>query len=100
MTYGWVNFLFPSPVTINSGSFYLVMIQGGNAPDAAGIAVDETAPQLRSWAKFETGSGPWIPAGGNFLMKDRQLLTLDEAEIAARANELAARAWRRYESSF
>ena len=67
--FGWVNFVFSSPMTITSGSFYLVMIQGGNAPDAAGIAVDETAPQLRSWAKFETGGGPWIPAGGNFLMR-------------------------------
>jgi len=39
-------------------------------------------------------------AGGRFLMRDRQLLTLDEAEIAAKASELAAKAWRRYESSF
>ena len=45
------------------------MIQGGNAPDAAGIAVDETAPQLRSYARFVTGSGPWVPAGGNFMMR-------------------------------
>ena len=64
--YGWVEFSF-SPVTITSGSFYLVMIQGGNAPDAAGIAVDETAPQLRSYASFN--NGPWIPAGGNFMMR-------------------------------
>lgn len=39
-------------------------------------------------------------AGGRFLMRDRQLLSLDEAEIAAKASELAALAWRRYESSF
>jgi cytosine/adenosine deaminase-related metal-dependent hydrolase len=39
-------------------------------------------------------------AGGSFLMRDRQLLTLDEVEIAARASELAEKAWRRYASSF
>ena len=39
-------------------------------------------------------------AGGRFLMRDRKLLTLSEAEIAARASELAAKAWHRYASSF
>ncbi len=34
---------------------------------------------------------------GKALMKDRQLLTLDEAEIAARAREIAPRIWKRYE---
>jgi putative selenium metabolism protein SsnA len=38
--------------------------------------------------------------GGRFLMKDRRMLTLDEAEIAARAKELAAKLWKRYESEF
>lgn len=33
---------------------------------------------------------------GKMLMKDRQLLTLDENEIAARATELAAKVWGRY----
>lgn len=37
--------------------------------------------------------------GGKFLMKDRQLLTLDETEIAAKAKELAANVWKRYEDS-
>ena len=67
---GWVSFTFPAPVTVNSGSFYLVMIQGGNFPDAAGIKIDETAPpSLRSYARFVTGGGPWIPASGDFLMR-------------------------------
>jgi putative selenium metabolism protein SsnA len=35
---------------------------------------------------------------GNLLMKDRQLLTLDEAEITARSRELAAQAWGRYKT--
>ncbi len=34
---------------------------------------------------------------GRVLMRDRQLLTLDEAEIAARARELAPQVWARYE---
>jgi hypothetical protein len=32
------------------------------------------------------------------LMRDRQLLTLDEAAIAAEARELAPEVWERYES--
>ena len=34
--------------------------------------------------------------GGKVLMKDRELLTLDEAEVAARAKEIAPRVWKRY----
>jgi putative selenium metabolism protein SsnA len=34
---------------------------------------------------------------GKFVMKDRELLTLDEAEIAARAREIAPRIWKKYE---
>ncbi|MBE0646326.1 MAG: carboxypeptidase regulatory-like domain-containing protein, partial [Bacteroidales bacterium] len=65
--YGWVDFTFPS-TSIASGNFYLVMIQGGNAPNAAGICVDETAPQLRSYSYF-VPSAVWIPASGNFMMR-------------------------------
>lgn len=36
-------------------------------------------------------------AAGKVLMKDRELLTLDEKEIAARAREIAPRIWKRYE---
>ncbi len=38
--------------------------------------------------------------GGVVLMRDRQLLTLDEADIAARGRELSAQAWQRYEAQF
>ncbi len=34
---------------------------------------------------------------GQILMRDRQLVTLDEAEIAARARELAPHVWERYQ---
>jgi putative selenium metabolism protein SsnA len=36
-------------------------------------------------------------AAGRVLMRDRELLTLDEAAIAARSRELASQAWQRYE---
>ncbi|MBI3762452.1 MAG: chlorohydrolase, partial [Chloroflexi bacterium] len=34
--------------------------------------------------------------GGKVLMKDRRLLTLDEAEITAKSRELAAKVWERF----
>ncbi len=36
-------------------------------------------------------------AAGKVLMKDRKLLTLDEAEIAAHAREISPRIWKKYE---
>ncbi len=36
--------------------------------------------------------------GGQILMKNRQLLTLDEEKIAAEARELAPQIWARYEN--
>lgn len=68
-SFGWVNFTFSSPVQVNSGNFFIVMIQGGNAPNASGLAVDETQPQLRNYSRFVTGGGGWIPAAGNFLIR-------------------------------
>jgi hypothetical protein len=68
--FGWVDFSISSCPVINSGNFYLVMTQGGNAPNAAGLAIDETYPQFRSYSRFVTsGSSPWIPASGNFMMR-------------------------------
>ncbi|GAB4490457.1 MAG: putative aminohydrolase SsnA [Anaerolineales bacterium] len=37
---------------------------------------------------------------GKTLMKDRELLTLDEKEIAAKARALAAKTWKRYQEKF
>jgi len=37
---------------------------------------------------------------GKVLMKDHELLTLDEAEIAAKAREQAGKVWKRYEEKF
>lgn len=68
---GWVEFTFPQPVIIQGGDFYLVMIQGGNVPNAAGIAIDETNPQLRSYSHFVSGGSTWFPASGNLMMRAR-----------------------------
>lgn len=38
--------------------------------------------------------------GGKMLMKDRELLTMDEAEIAAKAREASAKTWKRYQEMF
>jgi putative selenium metabolism protein SsnA len=38
--------------------------------------------------------------GGVVLMRDRQLLTLDETAIAARARQLSAEVWKRYQAQF
>jgi len=46
---------------------------------------------------FQPGMVTTTLVGGRLLMKDRQLLTLDEERIAARAREIAPRVWRRYE---
>jgi putative selenium metabolism protein SsnA len=45
---------------------------------------------------FEASAVTSTMAGGKWLMRDRELLTLDEAAIAARARELSAKVWQRY----
>ena len=68
-TLGWLDFTFPDPPVISNGNFYIVMTQGGNAPNASGLAIDETTPQFRSYSRFITGSGGWLPSAGNFMMR-------------------------------
>ena len=38
--------------------------------------------------------------GGKMLMKDRELLTLDEEKIAAKAREVSAKTWKQYQDKF
>ncbi len=45
---------------------------------------------------FEADAVTATMCAGKWLMRDRRLLTLDEAEIAARARELSAETWKRY----
>ncbi len=47
---------------------------------------------------FESSMVTTTICGGKALMKDRQLLFLDEAEITAKSRELAKRVWERYSS--
>ncbi len=68
---GWNEFAFPDTILVGSGSYYMVMVQGGNPPNAAGLAIDETSGQFRSFSRFVTGSSPWFPAGGNYMMRSR-----------------------------
>jgi putative selenium metabolism protein SsnA len=46
---------------------------------------------------FESSMVTTTIVGGKILMRDRQLLTLDEAEITARSRELASAVWQRFE---
>jgi cytosine/adenosine deaminase-related metal-dependent hydrolase len=45
---------------------------------------------------FEASAVTSTMVAGKWLMRDRNLLTLDEASIAARARELSTAAWKRY----
>ena len=45
---------------------------------------------------FEADAVTSTMVGGKWLMRDRKLLTLDEAAIAAKTRELSASAWQRY----
>ena len=67
-SFGWNTFTL-TDVSIASGNFFIVMTQKGTPPLAARLGVDTTATQLRSYSKFVTGGGPWLPANGNFLMR-------------------------------
>ena len=82
------------------------VLKPGAAADL--IFVDYDAP-----TPMTTGNLPWhilfgfrdsqvttTIVNGKILMKDRQLLTLDEKEIAARARELSAKVWERYTEKF
>ncbi len=47
---------------------------------------------------FESSMVTTTMVGGKLLMHNRELLTLDEAEITARSRELATQVWQRYET--
>jgi cytosine/adenosine deaminase-related metal-dependent hydrolase len=73
-----------------------------------GALADIILVDYRPYTPITDGNYPWhimfgmdgtqvthTIAGGQLLMQDRQLLTLDEQAIAARASELAKGVWRR-----
>ncbi|MFZ4561964.1 MAG: carboxypeptidase regulatory-like domain-containing protein [Bacteroidales bacterium] len=67
-SFGWNTFVLPSTVC-PTGKFFLAMVQGGAPPTAARLAVDADNSQLRSYSKFVTGGGSWLPADGNFMIR-------------------------------
>ncbi|MGE5383143.1 MAG: carboxypeptidase regulatory-like domain-containing protein, partial [Omnitrophica WOR_2 bacterium] len=57
--YGWVEFT-GLDATIESGSFYLVMVQGAASPNVAGVGVDQTTPtSYRSYSRNVLAGGAW-----------------------------------------
>ena len=49
---------------------------------------------------FEPSMVTTTIVGGQVLMQDRRLLTLDEAAIAEEAREIAPAVWKRYQNQF
>lgn len=83
----------------------LGVIQPGAYADLIFVDYHPTTP-------MHTGNLPWhiifgfnesmvttTLVAGRVLVRDRQILTLDEAEITARSRELAVQAWKRYEGN-
>lgn len=83
--------------------YHLGRIEEGAAADIIFVDYQPTTP-------LSSGNLPWhiifgfessmvtsTMVDGQFLMRDRQLLTLNEAEITARSRELAAEVWKRFE---
>lgn len=77
---------------------------------AIGAAADVIFVDYHAITPLSAGNLPWqiifgfessmvttTIVAGQVLMRDRQLLTLDEAEITARSRELAAQVWQRFE---
>jgi putative selenium metabolism protein SsnA len=75
-----------------------------------GAAADLILVDYRPFTELTAGNLPWhilfgfevdavkaTMVNGRWLMRDRQLLTLDEDAIVARASELSAGVWRRYQ---
>jgi putative selenium metabolism protein SsnA len=83
--------------------YHLGRIEEGAAADIIFVDYQPTTP-------LSSGNLPWhiifgfessmvtsTMVDGQFLMRDRQLLTLNEAEITARSRELATEVWERFE---
>ncbi len=75
-----------------------------------GAAADLIFVDFHPFTPLSTGNLPWqiifgfqesmitsTMVAGEFLMKDKELLTLDEEKIAAEARALAPEIWKRYE---
>jgi cytosine/adenosine deaminase-related metal-dependent hydrolase len=80
---------------------------------AEGAAADLIFVDYQPYTEMTAGNLPWhiifgfhdsmvttTIVAGQVLMRDRELTTLDEAEIAAKAREVSARTWVRYQAQF
>jgi putative selenium metabolism protein SsnA len=95
-------------VTNNAGLAHLFWPEAALGEIAPGAYADLILVDYQPFTELTAGNLPWhilfgfeasaitgTMAAGRWLMSDRQLLTLDEAAIVARARELSADAWRR-----
>jgi cytosine/adenosine deaminase-related metal-dependent hydrolase len=78
-------------------------LREGAAADIIFVDYEATTPLSRGnlpWHiifGFESSMVTTTIVAGKILMQDRELLTLNEAEITARSRELAAQVWQRFE---
>ena len=68
---------------------------GGNNVQGESIKLGAMNDPELTFLTFNPSASTMV--AGKFLMKDRELLTLNEAEITARAKEIAPRIWKKYE---
>jgi hypothetical protein len=67
--YGWADFSFAIPVTIDSGDVWLVMKQAGSSSHTARLGIDLDTELLRSSSlDIQTGNG-WVAAPGTFMIR-------------------------------
>jgi primosomal replication protein N len=58
--FGWVNVTGLNAL-VNTGDFFIVMIQGSMSPDCAPIGVDETQPKaFKSYSRNVGTNSPWV----------------------------------------
>ena len=81
---------------INAGAFADVILVDYQPP----TSLDADNIPWHILFGFEPGMVTTTIVGGKVLMQDRQLTTLDEAQISARARELSRKVWKRYEENF
>ena len=96
-------------VTNNAALARIFWPQAPMGEIAVGAYADLILVDYHPFTELTAGNLPWhilfgfeadavtaTMCGGQWLMRDRELLTLDEEAIAARARELSARTWERY----
>ena len=79
---GWVDAILDEPVVINDGEFYIAMIQGGDYPDCAPIAIDNSSTEPRSYSRYVTNNEPWRNSDfTNFMMRAYVYNEADNREL-------------------